>query len=98
MIEFTSVKGEFNENITDLGLDINEYHKFDSSLKSGFAPENFFNLPAEELSLKVIQFALSIKSEYIGIRKIITVAIQALKGIKLANSKFQKKSEIIWKN
>ena len=92
-IDFTSVKGEFIEKITELGLDVSEYHKFDSSLKSGFAPEDFFNLPAEELSLKVIQFALSVKSESTGIRKIITSAIQSLKGIKLTNAKFQKKLE-----
>ena len=92
-VDFTSVKGEFIEKITDLGLDISEYHKFDSYLKSGFAPEDFFTLPAEELSLKVIQFALSVKSESTGIRKIITAAIQSLKGIKLTNAKFQKKLE-----
>lgn len=92
-VDFTSIKGEFIEKLVDLGLDLSEYHKFDSYLKSGFAPEDFFNLPAEELSLKVIQFALSVKSESTGIRKIIIAAIQSLKGIKLTNAKFQKKLE-----
>ena len=92
-VDFTSVKGEFIEKLANLGLDLSEYHKFDSYFKSGFAPEDFFNLPAEELSLKVIQFALSVKSESTGIRKIITAAIKALKGITLSNAKFQKKLE-----
>ena len=90
-IDFSSVKGEFLQPLLDLGLDISEYHQFNSYLKSGFSPEDFFILPPEELSLKVLQFALSVKSESTGIRHIITAAIQALKGIKLANAKFQKK-------
>ena len=92
-IDFSSVKGEFLQPLLDLGLDISEYHQFNSYLKSGFSPEDFFVLPPEELSLKVLQFALSVKSESTGVRHIITAAIQALKGIKLANAKFQKKLE-----
>ena len=40
--------------------------------------------------LKAIQFAISFKSQSVGIRKIITAAIQALKSITLSNAKFQK--------
>ena len=89
-VDFTSVKGEFLQPIIDLGLDMSEYHKIDSYYKSGFSPEDFFNLPIEEMTLKAIQFALSFKSQSNGIRKIITACIQALKTIKLSNAKFQK--------
>ena len=89
-IDVTSVQGEFLKPITELGLDISEYQKLDCYFKTGFCPDDFFNLPIEELSLKVIQFALKLKSESIGLRHIITACIQALKGIKLANEKFQK--------
>ena len=92
-LDFVSVKGEFLEPLIKLGIDPSDYHKIDYSLKSGFSPEDFFNLPIEELTLKAVQFALSIKSESVGIRKIITACIQALKGIKLANDKHQKKLE-----
>lgn len=92
-IDFCSVKGEFLQPVIDLGIDISEYQKIDGYFKSGFSPDDFFNLPIEELTLKAIQFAISFKSESCGIRKIITAAIQALKGIKLTNDKFQKKLE-----
>ena len=92
-VDLTSVKGEFLEPLLNLGIDPQEFHKIDYSLKSGFSPEDFFNLPIEELTLKCLQFALSIKSESVGIRRILTASIQALKGIKLTNDKFQKKLE-----
>lgn len=92
-IDFTSVQGEFIKPITELGLDISEYQKLDCYFKTGFCPDDFFNLPIEELSLKVIQFALKLKSESTGMRHIITACIQALKGIKLTNAIFQKKLE-----
>jgi hypothetical protein len=92
-IDFCSVKGEFLQPVMDLGINLREYHKVDGYFKSGFSPDDFFNLPIEELTLKAIQFALHFKSESCGIRKIITACIQALKGIKLTNDKFQKKLE-----
>jgi hypothetical protein len=92
-VDFTSVKGEFLEPLIKLGIDPSEYHKIDAYLRSGFSPEDFFNLPIEEMTLKAIQFALSFKSESIGVRRLLTAAIQALKGIKLSNDKFQKKLE-----
>jgi len=42
------------------------------------------------LTLKAVQFAFSIKSESVGIRRLITACIKALKGIKLTNDKHQK--------
>lgn len=92
-IDITSVKGEFLEPIVGLGLDMSEYQKFDCYFKSGFCPDDFFNLPIEELSLKVIEFAIKISSDSTGIRQIISACIQALKGINLANAQFQKKLE-----
>ena len=92
-LDFTSVKGEFLEPLINLGIDPSEYHKIDYCLKSGFSPEDFFNLPIEELTLKAVQFAFSIKSESCGVRRLITACIQALKGIKLTNDKLQKKLE-----
>ena len=92
-VDLASVKGEFLEPLINLGIDPSEYHKIDYTLKSGFSLEDFFNLPIEEMTLKAIQFALSIKSESVGIRKLITACIQALKGIKLPNEKLQKKLE-----
>ena len=89
-LDFTSVKGEFLEPLINLGIDPSDYHKIDYSLKSGFSPEDFFNLPIEELTLKAVQFAFSIKSESVGIRRLITACIKALKGIKLTNDKHQK--------
>ena len=89
-LDFTSVKGEFLEPLINLGIDPSDYHKIDYSLKSGFSPEDFFNLPIEELTLKAVQFAFSIKSESVGIRRLITACIKALKGIKLSNDKHQK--------
>ena len=76
--------------LINLGIDPSDYHKIDYSLKSGFSPEDFFNLPIEELTLKAVQFAFSIKSESVGIRRLITACIKALKGIKLTNDKHQK--------
>ena len=92
-VDFSSVKGEFLEPIVNLGINPSDYHKIDAYFRSGFSPEDFFNLPIEELTLKAIQFALSFKSESVGIRRILTASIQALKGIKLTNDKFQKKLE-----
>ena len=92
-VDLTSVKGEFLEPLLNLGIDPQEFHKIDYCLKSGFSPEDFFNLPIEELTLKCIQFALCIKSESTGVRRIITACIKALKSIKLSNDKFQKKLE-----
>ena len=89
-VDLTSVKGEFLQPILDLGISFSDYHKIDAHYKSGFSPEDFFNLPVEEMILKAIQFAISFKSQSVGIRKIITAAIQALKTIKLTNAKFQK--------
>lgn len=93
-VDFSSVKGEFLEPIVNLGINPSDYHKIDAYFRSGFSPEDFFNLPIEELTLKAIQFALSFKSESVGIRRILTASIQALKGIKLTNDKFKKN----WKN
>ena len=45
------------------------------------------------MTLKAVQFALAIKSESVGIRKLITACIQALKSIKLTNATHQKKLE-----
>ena len=73
-----------------VGISFSDYHKIDAHYKSGFSPEDFFNLPVEEMILKAVQFAISFKSQSVGIRKIITAAIQALKTIKLTNAKFQK--------
>ena len=42
------------------------------------------------MTLKAVQFAFSIKSESVGIRRLITACIKALKGIKLTNDKHQK--------
>ena len=88
-----SVETHFLEPIVNLGINPSDYHKIDAYFRSGFSPEDFFNLPIEELTLKAIQFALSFKSESVGIRRILTASIQALKGIKLTNDKFQKKLE-----
>ena len=92
-IDLVSVKGEFLEPLIGLGIDPSDYHKIDYCLKSGFSPDDFFNLSIEELSLKAIQFALSVKSESCGVRRLITACIKALKGIKLSNNKLQKKLE-----
>jgi len=92
-VDIISVKGEFLEPLVNLGIDMNEYHKLDCYVKSGFCPDDFFNLPAEELTFKVLQFALKLKSDSTGVRRIITAAIKALKEIKLSNDKFQKKLE-----
>ena len=89
-VDITSVKGEFLQPLVELGLDFNEYQKIDCLFKSGFSPADFFNLSVEDLSLKVIQFLLKLKADSTGIRHIITSCIQALKGIKLNNAKFQK--------
>ena len=86
---FEKMKPLFQQLI-NLGIDPSDYHKIDYSLKSGFSPEDFFNLPIEELTLKAVQFAFSIKSESVGIRRLITACIKALKGIKLSNDKHQK--------
>ena len=92
-VDIISIKGEFLEPLVNLGIDMNEYHKLDCYVKSGFCPDDFFNLPAEELTFKVLQFALKLKSDSTGVRRIITAAIKALKEIKLSNDKFQKKLE-----
>lgn len=88
-LDFTSVKGEFLEPLIKLGIDPSDYHKIDYCLKFGFSPEDFFNLPIEEMTLKAVQFALSIKSESVGIRKLITACIQALKSITITNNLHQ---------
>ena len=80
-VDIISVKGEFLEPLVNLGIDMNEYHKLDCYVKSGFCPDDFFNLPAEELTFKVLQFALKLKSDSTGVRRIITAAIKALKEI-----------------
>ena len=92
-VDITSVKGEFLEPLVNLGIDMNEYHKLDCYLKSGFCPDDFFNLPIEQLTFKVLQLALKFKADSTGVRRIITAAIKALKPIKLSNDKFQKKLE-----
>ena len=96
-LDFTSVKGEFLEPLINLGIDPSDYHKIDYSLKSGFSPEDFFNLPIEELTLKAVQFAFSIKSESVGIRRLITACIKALKGIKLHGLGLKAASETLLK-
>ena len=92
-VDITSVQGEFLKPLVDLKLDWNEYQKVEGYIKSGFCPNDFFNLPVEEMTLKAIQFAMKMKADSTGIRRIITACIQALKGIKLTNDKFQKKLE-----
>ena len=92
-VDITSVKGEFLQPLVDLKLDWNEYQKIDAYIKSDFCPNDFFNLPVEEMTLKALQFAWKVKADSTGIRRIITACIQALKGIKLTNDKFQKKLE-----
>ena len=92
-VDITSVKGEFLQPLVDLKLDWNEYQKVDGYIKSDFCPNDFFTLPIEEMTLKALQFAWKVKADSTGIRRIITACIQALKGIKLTNDKFQKKLE-----
>jgi hypothetical protein len=92
-VDFVSVTGEFLKPLLDLGLNISDYHNFCSTFKSGLCPGDFFKLPVEELSLKCLQVLLSVKGKSTGVRKIISALIKALKGVKLANDKFQKKLE-----
>jgi len=90
-IDFTSVTGEFLKPLLDIGLNLSDYHHFYLAFKSNFCPDDFFKLPIEELSLKVVQILLSAKGESKGIRHILTALIKSLKNIKLSNEKFQKK-------
>ena len=90
-VDFVSVTGEFLQPLLDLGLNISDYHNFKASFKSEFLPDEFFNKPVEELTLKALQLLLSIKGNSTGIRQILSAVIKALKGVKLENEKFQKK-------
>ena len=90
-VDFCSVNGEFIKPLLDLGLNLSEYHHFNATFKSEFYPEDFFQLPLEQLTLKALQFVLSAKGESNGMRHILTAVIKALQGIKLENEKFQKK-------
>lgn len=90
-VDFCNVNGEFLKPLLDLGLNLSEYHHFNCSFKSEFCPDDFFKLPVEELSLKLLQLVLSAKGESCGMRHILTAVIKALQGIKLENEKFQKK-------
>ena len=92
-VDIISVKGEFLEPLVNLGIVMNEFYKLDCYVRSGLCPDDIFNLPLEELTFKVLQFALKLKSDSTGVRRIITAAIKALKEIKLPNYKFQKKLE-----
>ena len=90
-VDFVSVTGEFLQPLLDLGLNISDYHNFKASFKSEFLPDEFFNKPVEELTLKALQLLLSIKGSSVGVRQILSAVIKALKGVKLNNEKFQKK-------
>ncbi len=90
-VDFASVTGEFLQPLLDLGLNMSDYHCFKSYLKSEFLPDEFFNKPVEELTLKALQLVLSIKGNSVGVRQILSAVIKALKGVKLNNEKFQKK-------
>ena len=92
-VDITIVKGELLEHLVNLGIDYNDYFKFDGYIKSGFCPDDFFNLPVEELIFKLLQFALKLKSDSTGVRRIITTSIKALKEVKLRNDKLQKEWE-----
>lgn len=89
-VDFVSVTGEFLQPLLDLGLNISDYHNFKASFKSEFLPDEFFNKPVEELTLKALQLLLSIKGSSVGVRQILSAVIKALKGVKLNNEKFQK--------
>ena len=90
-VDFVSVTGEFLQPLLDLGLNITDYHNFKASFKSEFLPDEFFNKPVEELTLKALQLLLTIKGNSTGVRQILSAVIKALKGVKLNNEKFQKK-------
>ena len=90
-VDFVSVTGEFLQPLLDLGLNVSDYHNFKASFKSEFLPDEFFNKPVEELTLKALQLLLSIKGNSTGVRQILSAVIKALKGVKLNNEKFQKK-------
>ena len=90
-VDFVSVSGEFLQPLLDLGLNLSDYHNFKASFKSEFLPDEFFNKPVEELTLKALQLLLSIKGNSVGIRQILSAVIKALKGVKLSNEKFQKR-------
>jgi hypothetical protein len=90
-VDFVSVTGEFLQPLLDLGLNISDYHNFKASFKSEFLPDEFFNKPVEELTLKALQLLLTIKGNSTGVRQILSAVIKALKGVKLNNEKFQKK-------
>jgi hypothetical protein len=90
-VDFVSVTGEFLQPLLDLGLNVSDYHNFKASFKSEFLPDEFFNKPVEELTLKALQLLLSIKGNSVGVRQILSAVIKALKGVKLNNEKFQKK-------
>lgn len=90
-VDFVSVTGEFLQPLLDLGLNLSDYHNFKASFKSEFLPDEFFNKPVEELTLKALQLLLSIKGNSVGVRQILSAVIKALKGVKLNNEKFQKK-------
>ena len=72
---------------------MSDFHNFKASFKSEFRPDEFFTAPLEELSLKAVQLLLSVKGNSTGARYLLTALIQALKGVKLENAKFQKKLE-----
>ena len=90
-VDICSINGEFIKPLLELGLNLSDYHHFNCSFKSEFCPDDFFQLPLEQLTLKALQFALSAKGESNGLRHILTALIKALQGLKLENEKFQKK-------
>lgn len=92
-VDLVSVKGEFLEPLLNLGINVSDFHNFKASFKSEFRPDEFFTAPLEELSLKALQLLLSVKGNSTGGRYLLTALIEALKGVKLENAKFQKKLE-----
>ena len=92
-VDLVSVKGGFLEPLLNLGINISDFHNFKASFKSEFRPDEFFTAPLEELSLKALQLLLSVKGNSTGGRYLLTALIEALKGVKLENAKFQKKLE-----
>jgi hypothetical protein len=85
--------GKLVKAILDLGLDFTEYHKFNFALKSGINLAEIFDKNADQTAnlVKICSILFSIKSESENVRYLTGAITEALKDVKLADEKIQKK-------
>lgn len=78
-VDFVSVTGEFLQPLLDLGLNISDYHNFKASFKSEFLPDEFFNKPVEELTLKLFNYFYQSKEALLVSDKFYLPSLKLLK-------------------